>query len=645
MPTEDELRNARELHIAGKLNEAEPIYRRLLERSADNAEALYLMGCLLVQSGRQAEGVPLLRKAALLVPQAAEPQIALGEAFSQTARWSEAVEALTRALEIRPDLAPVRIHLGIALYGSGQEAAAVSLFRQMLDSEPGNIEAGANLAHVLNEMGRFAEAEPHARHAASLAPDDARVLDILAVCLCGIEKFGEAEIVYRHMLTRDPDNPAIYLCLFNAVRKQERHVEAEQVARRALELAPNDVLALDAVGAALVGLDRLEEAVSYFDRAVRLRPDYADAVYHLAHTCARVGKYEEAVRYGVRLLELRPTAQARYELAMEQIRTGRYIEGWKNHEAHEEITPGRKVPPEFPRWNGLPIEGRTLLVLSDGGVGDAIMFARFLRPACDRARATVYFECRPELMDLLADAVAPVRVLPGPIEPSNPPVPYDFLAIDLNLPSLLGTTEETVPSGLLQMSVSEEERAGWRQRLEGLSGLKVGLSWAGNPIYLGDPERSMRLETFAPLADVDGLNLVSLQVGPPAEQIHSDRHGLQMLHVPEELSPWMKTAALMRELDLVISVDTATAHLAGALGVETWLLLPFMSHWIWNAYRQDDTRWYPKHRLFRQHRRRDWDSVIDRVRQELLDRIAGVRSVRSTFGQDGQDGQDEHKRS
>jgi hypothetical protein len=381
------------------------------------------------------------------------------------------------------------------------------------------------------------------------------------------------------------------------------------------------------VGVALSDLERYEEAIPYFERAVRADPSYTDALHHLARTCSRAGRFEEAIEHGARLVELENrgaawTARARYELGRCWIQTGMYSAGWRSYEARLETPPWGMLTAGRPVWDGSPLNGGNLLVRWEGGIGDAIQFARFLPLVRARVRGTVLLECRPNLMELLCDAVAPVKLVSAPVDLDDPPEPYDFQVSIVSLPAIFGTTEETIPPAILPIRVPEEERAAWRRRLSPLAGLKVGLCWAGSSVYDEDHDRSMRLESLAPLADIEGLDLVSLQLGPPADEIDAGRHGLDILHLPEELSPFTKTAALMRELDLVISVDTSIAHLGGALGVETWLLLPFVSHWIWNAYRPNDTPWYPTHRLFRQPHLKDWDSVVARVRDELVVRIA-----------------------
>jgi hypothetical protein len=345
---------------------------------------------------------------------------------------------------------------------------------------------------------------------------------------------------------------------------------------------------------------------------LRIEPESALIFEHLACACSRKGAFEEAVAYGLKSVELDPNPRVRWHLAEDQMRTGRYREGWKNLRAMDELT-GRANPE--PKWDGSALDGRTLVAYAVAGLGDTIQFVRFLPQAIERARGTVIFECQPGLVELLGDMPGVAAVVPQRPDP----YPADCYVSLMALPDVLQTTEETLPSGLLPARIPEEAMAVWRERLAGLSGLKVGLCWSGKPDTHIDQARSTHLETFAPLATVKGLSLVSLQLGHRADEVLSASHYLDILHVPEDLSPMTKTAALMRQLDLVISVDTSIAHLAGALGVETWLLTSLQSIW-WDEHRPHDTIWYPRHRLFRQRRRYDWEALIERVRSELAAR-------------------------
>jgi tetratricopeptide (TPR) repeat protein len=641
---DNSLREAEQHRLAGRLDEAERIYRGVLEAIPESGEIRFLLGCLYVRAGRFAEAAVELQEAVRLLPQFADARIVLGNIFISQHRWSEAVEMLATAAQLRPDLLPVKSNLALALFSAGSSSQSEALYDEILQSNPDNYEARCSLAHILDREGRYEDAERHARMAVDLAPDNPTAIAILGNVLYGLGRTDEAEAAWNRSLAIDPGQLPIYVSLSNAYRDRQMFAEAEEAARRALELNPGFALAMDAIALAQMEAERYDEAVLSFRRAIELEPESGSLLQHMAILHTRMGLFEEAIEYGARAVELSPGPDAYYSLGTDQIRTGRYLEGWKNFEGRLEASELSRRH-GIPKWDGSRLEGRTLLVHDEGGFGDSVQFGRFLPLVLERADGRVIFQCLAAMLALLDDFPGVARVMPRGRDVTLPDEPIDCYLSLLSAPAVLGATEETIPPAGLPFRISGDAAADWRRRLAGLPGLKVGICWAGSPGYPDDHNRSMRLEAFAPLADVDGLNLVSLQVGPAAEQVHSDRNIVQILHVPEELSPWMKTAALMRELDLVISVDTATAHLAGALGVETWLLLPCVTHWIWNAYRQDDTRWYPKHRLFRQHRRRDWDSVIDRVRQELLDRIAGVRSVRSTFGQDGQDGQDEHKRS
>jgi tetratricopeptide (TPR) repeat protein len=535
-------------------------------------------------------------------------------------RWDDAVEMLTRAAGLRPDLLPVRINLAVALNLSGKTAEAEALYKEILAANPGNPDARTNLAYILDGQKRHEEAHLHARIAVDLAPGNTAAINVLGSALYGLGRMEESAAVTMRSLAIDPGQVEATISLSNALRARKCFVEAEQAARRAVELDPSCAAANDTLGLALVDLDRHDEAIACFERVLQLHPGSGAVVQHIAMALFRKGLIEEALVHGQRAVELDPSPDIRRMLGLDQIRTGRFREGWKNNEARDGAT-NLSVRFGKPKWDGAPLEGRTLLVYTEGGIGDAIQFARYLPLVVERAKGTVVFECLLGGVELLGDIPGIARIVTqGSI--ATPSVPFDCYISLMSLPALFGTTEETIPPAIVPLRVQEKERLAWRRRLAGLAGLKVGLCWAGGPLYPDDRYRSMALERLAPLADVEGLSLISLQLGPPADEIDSGRHGLSILHLPDELSPITKTAALTSEIDLVISVDTVIAHLAGALGVETWLLLPFAGHWIWNVYRPDDTPWYPTHRLFRQPHLKDWDSVVARVREELVVRIA-----------------------
>jgi tetratricopeptide (TPR) repeat protein len=630
-------REAEALQKAGRIDEAEALYRRLLAQAPECGEIHFMLGCLYVRSGRPSDALPTLIEAARLLPHLSEAQIVLGNVLISQTRWAEAVEALTRAVALRPDLIPAKINLALALYASGRNAEAEALYREILQVEPDNLQALCTLAYGLNEQRLFQEALPYARRAVQAAPGNASALHILGNSLMGLSRLAEAEETFCGALAIAPTLPHLHLSLFTALRRQDRYAEAEQAARRALQLAPNHATALDSVGMALIDLERLDEAADLFRRALQLNPQSAPVAQHLAEAYSRMGLLEEAVSCAQRSVDLDPTPETRHLLSHHQLRTGRFHEGWANIRSGEswaEEWKRQAGPP--PRWDGSPLDGRALLVHADGGIGDTIQLARYLPLVNERANGSAVFQCQPGLIDLFCGMPGLDNVILQAVEYSlekpeyvPPPAPVDFYISMLGLPAIFSRTEEEIPSGLLPLQIPDEAAAAWRGRLAQVEGLKVGLCWAGSPRYVDDRYRSTHLENFTLLAEIEGLSLVSLQFGPRADEIEPLRRTLNILHLPDGLQTMPQTAALIRELDLVISVDTSIAHLAGALGVETWLLLPFVFHFIWNIHHPNDTPWYPRHRLFRQPRLNDWATVIGRVAQELDARVAGSAAGRA----------------
>lgn len=573
------------------------------------------------QSGRIGGAVQALEEAARLAPGNSDICIRLGALNVALGRWRESIDSFAEALRLRPDLVALKVDIGSALCAAGRVAEAESQYNEVLEADPFNAAAHGNLTHILYVQQRYEEAEAHARIAADVEPYSARARHVHSVALYALGRLAEAEQVGLSAIALEPNLRQAHLNLYNIRRAGKRYAEAEDPARRAVQIMPNDPSALEAVGQVLFDLGRYDEAVTHMERVVRIFPASEVVLRGLAQAYRCAGSFEDAVASSGRAVEVEATADSIYRLSLDQIRTGRLHEGWRNYENRDAATKRTELF-GLPKWDGAALTGRTLLVYAEGGLGDTIQYARYLPHVVERTRGTVIFECPIGLIDLLDCIPGVAKVIPQPKECLLPADPVDCHVSLMSLPYIFDTTEETIPSGLLSMRVSDVDATTWRERLSRLPGLKIGLRWAGNPDYPDDATRSMSLDRFAPLASIEGVTFVSLQIGSSADEICSGRHGLSILHAPEDLTPMSRTAALLRELDLVISTCTSIPHLAGALGVETWLLLPFVPHWIWNVNHPDDTPWYPRHRLFRQPRFGDWESVIRRVADELSTRIA-----------------------
>jgi tetratricopeptide (TPR) repeat protein len=379
----------------------------------------------------------------------------------------------------------------------------------------------------------------------------------------------------------------------------------------------------------LVRLFRPAEALHDFFNAVVRRPDYADAYINAGNAEKGLGRYEEALHNFERALTIRPDdPTATWSKAVLKLALGEFREGWPLYEARFRLEHAAPLQRNFgvPRWPGAePLEGRTLLVHSEQGLGDTLQFCRYIG-LLEARGAEVVFEVQPQLKKLLQSLETRAAI----IGRGEPLPPFDLHTPLLSLPLAFRTDLDSIPGGVPYLRVDPAAVRAWKERLAALPGLRIGLNWHGNPEAEKQSAlqaRSFPLSAASALARLPGVSLVSLQKGPGAEQRGQVDFGAAVAQLtdPEHLGPDEiagETAAIMMGLDLVITADTALAHLAGALGVPVWVVLQAVPDWRWLAER-DDSPWYPSMRLFRQRTPGDWREVLDRVAAELA--TAGVR--------------------
>ncbi len=432
-----------------------------------------------------------------------------------------------------------------------------------------------------------------------------------------------------------------HLALGTACESSGQFEQAVSAYRRAVELAPNNAGARAKLGTALMNDGELAEAIEHLSAAVELEPDLGEAHCNLAVAYERSGRLEDALRHYRHAADLNPDDAGlhlniaglldnvgRHELALDSHRRaealdphlanssramdlllrGNFAEGWRAYEwrgAREEFF-ARRGRPAKPEWNGEPIAGKRLLVHAEQGLGDSIQFVRYL-PQLRALGAEVILEC-----------FEPLRRLLGGASTEAPLPDFDTWVALLSLPRIFGTTLETIPAEVPYLKPPRDSLQRWRDRLSGAT-FNVGVVWSGNPKHVKNASRSMPLAALEPLTRLEGIRLFSLQRGAasPASVV--------------DLSPLLydraETAAAIDCLDLVVSVDTSVAHLAGALGKPVWILLSTEPDWRWLLDREDSP-WYPTARLVRQRRPGDWDELIARVRTELA-RVRPAPAVRT----------------
>src|ERR1700674_1208952 len=406
----------------------------------------------------------------------------------------------------------------------------------------------------------------------------------------------------------------------------ERHEDAIATFNRAVVIDRRNVAAIYNRGNSLLALERFEEALASYQRVLALEPSHLDALYGRGNALRELRRHDEASASYHAALAIKPDyADVHVNEALMRLRLGDFAEGFREYEWRWRKTEIAALERHFaqPLWLGEgAIAGKTILLHAEQGFGDTIQFVRYARLAAGRG-ANVILEVQPALQALVQEIDAACTV----IGRGEPLPPFDLHCPLLSLPLAFKTDLATIPSQVPYLRAPPGRMAKWQDRLGRQDGLRVGIAWAGSAAYAGDEARSIALARLAPLWSDPSIRLVSIQREPrAADQAILAGHPA-VLHVGAELADFADTAAVIATMDAVVSIDTAVAHLAGALGKPVLILLPYSPDFRWMLER-NDSPWYPTARLFRQPERRDWGSVIESVRGEL-GQMARIRSFAS----------------
>jgi tetratricopeptide (TPR) repeat protein len=618
-------------HQAGNLPRAEALYRQILQADPNQPDAWHLLGVIAQQVGQSAAAVECIGRAIQLNPVAAAYHNNLGEAYRGLERLDEALACYRRALALDPTQADatynLNLQVGNILQAQGKLEEAADCYRRAIEAKPTLAAPHFNLGNTIRELGRILEAIDCYRRAVQLQPDLAEAHNNLGSVLLDEGQLAEAGACFQRALEIRPDYVEAHSNAGSLFLEQGKYDEAVSHCRRALELQPDMVAAYSNLGGALRELGNLDEAIVCCRRALELKPDMADAFGNLGSSLHDLGKNEEALAAYDRAIELKPDfAEVRCNRAMMWLSEGKFEAGLPEFEWRWKRKDARPIRFHQPRWNGSPLQGRSILLFAEQGLGDTLHFIRYA-PLVKQLGGKVLVECQAALIPLL-------KSMPGVdvIVPQGSSLPeFDVQAPLLSLPGIFKTTLKTIPHEVPYMFADRDLRDHWQQRLKEMPGFKIGIVWQGDRGYKRDRFRSLPLDLFAPLAKLPGVQLISLQKGAGSEQVAAFAEKHPLLDLAPELDnasgPFMDTAAVLCNLDLVLAPDTATAHLAGALGVPVWLLLSAVPHWAWLVDRQNSP-WYPTMRLFRQRILGEWDTVIETIREEIVSRISGQKSIR-----------------
>ncbi|HEY0838357.1 MAG TPA: tetratricopeptide repeat protein, partial [Azospirillum sp.] len=525
------------------------------------------------------------------------------------------------APEPEPDPAAL-VEAGRGHRAAGRTQRAEAAFRAAAALDPACIDAFDALSDTAAERQAPAEAVGPLRRCIALDALGTFHRFKLASVLLMVRRHEEAAVTLRDLIRRDPENHRAHANLGVALKNLGRHGEAVAAGRRSLALVPAEHGVLSNVGLALslqIGWE--EEAARLLARAVALAPDFTDARFNLALVLRGLHRVEEAQAQCRRIIDRKPDhAEAHTLLGTCLLLRGELEEGFREYEWRTRLADGRVAPRGLPSplWDGGDPRGRTIVLHDEQGLGDGIQFVRYA-PLLQRRGARVIVECNDPLVRLFAGLSGVV----GVVGRSSPPPPHDAHAPLLSLPHRLGTTMATIPADIPYLRAEPALVADWAGRLGAClgprgGGLRVGLVWAGNPDFRDDVRRSPGLEALLPLFDVAGVAVVALQKGAGRGDLDRLRHRLpdSFVDIGAQAGDFADTAAIMENLDLVISSCTAPAHLAGALGRPVWTILPAVCDWRWFD-RGAGSPWYPTMRLFRQRRAGEWAPVVAEVRAAL----------------------------
>jgi tetratricopeptide (TPR) repeat protein len=462
----------------------------------------------------------------------------------------------------------------------GRLLEAGRLYFELLRLEPDCLEALARLGAILFELGQFQQSLPCLDKAVRLAPG----------------------------------TPKLHLLRGAILKRLGRLEESAACCRRELEISPQDPDAHYNLGLTLQNLNRAHEAVPAYRRAVALRPGYVDALVGLGAALRQTGQPEEALGWFEQAIEREPNnAEPHWELCTTLLSLGRFEGGWKEYEWRWKLRDFTTPPCRFPQplWDGTNLAGRRIFLHCEQGFGDILQFCRYATLVA-RRQGEVILGC-PRALRSLLETVPGVREV---VTARSGPARFDVHAPLMSLPAIFGTRLETIPAEApyLRAPAPDAASAPW---VEPGPGLKAGLVWAGDPGHRNDRNRSVSLAHFRPLLELPGIRWFSLQVGQAAAELKLPGIEGRIVDLGSRFASFGDTAQAVAQLDLVISVDTAVAHLAGALGKPVWTLLPFEAEWRWMVARPDSP-WYPTMRLFRQTAPGAWPGLREQVGRELI---------------------------
>jgi tetratricopeptide (TPR) repeat protein len=666
MEISEKFQSAFQYHHDGNLQQAEHLYEEILEVHPDHIPSLHLLGVIFYQMGDYDSAIEYIRKALRLNQDNPDAYNHLGSALKAKGHLKEAIKCHEKAIELNPAFTEAYYNLGNTLIADGQLDEAIACYKKVIGLNPKFIQAYCNLGKALYNTGKYDDAIIIYQSALELSPDSADIYEALGIALQEKGDTEKAIICYKKAVDLDPNSATAYGSLAKTLQEKDRIDEALMYYKRALQLnADNNVLsnlhnnigliyqekgqfheainsyrkALRYVsssagifknfGTAYHDLGLFDDAMVYYKKAIELDPGDAETYCNLGSVLQDKGQLDEALKYYQKALQLNPVfTEAHWNISLTQLIAGDFRKGWKNYEWRLQKKDTGPSLFKQPVWDGSSLKGKSIIVTAEQGVGDEIMFASCLPELIAQAGLSVV-ECDKRLVPLFARSFPESGVIPR--VNTGDQCPADLPSADMriamgSLPKFFRSDLLNFPQQRAYLKPDNQKTALWRNRYSNLgTGMKIGISWRGGSKPSEKLARSTTLAQWTKLFSITRVHFINLQYGDCAYELKEakEKTGVK-IYDWEDAAPLKDLdnfAAQISPLDLVISVDNSTVHMAGALGVPVWTLLPYACDWRWMRG-FEDTPWYKTVLLFRQSEQGEWNGVFTRVTAYLQQYLA-----------------------
>ena len=608
------------------LDAAEPLLLQALSMDSKNPDVLRFLGIIYAQRKDYTQALKYLEAAIKVNPQNGIAHSNLGNVLFELRQFENALNAYDKAIQLAPGYAEAWSNKGNALYELQRYEEAIAHHDRAIALHPAYVEAWSNKGNALYELELYEEALGHHDRAIALNPTYAEAWSNKGLVLNHLKDFKNALVQHDKAISLRPMSAKAWVNKGMTYSELEEHEEALALYDHAIALNPSLAEAWTNMGNAIFALGNHQESIALHQKAIQLKPDYAQAWYNLAISYTGLKNYQKSIGSYEQAIRLKPDyAMAYWNKSLIELTVGDLHNGWQNFEARAFIknSPLKTSYNSIARLKNLAdVKGKKILIWSEQGLGDAIQFCRYV-PELSKLGGDITFITPGALTTLMQSLDAAIQVTDHCDDLSS----FDFQAPLMSLPLIFNTEIATIPSPLSYLKPNPTKHKMWEERLGSEGPLRVGLVWNGGfrpdqpEMQTVNERRNIPLESIARLQHLANIEFYSLQKGDPAEsELEQTKSTVwptnNLINYVSELKDFSDTAALIANLDLVISVDTSTAHLAAALGKPTWLLNRYDSCWRWLEDRIDSP-WYPSITIYRQKTPGNWGEVLDLVEKDL----------------------------